>query len=287
MYSYVNNGFFARDLDADDWEFIERLRERGSIAVGIVGDWAPDGSFGYGQNQGYAFEEEREFWENPWPVERYTVNRTAVVRPLLYAEKPEVVRARKEKRARDKALLATTLKAEREEWNRQQKERQLHQLQAVIDDHEWDRAAPKPKFGKVVNRHFIPQWKLDEERRKRLPQSKRAKAAKYELRTRRRLELERVREANAAAQTEDAREKLRQRWHAERVATAQTTVFVAKNIKEGLKRKIFAAMDAELRAVWTINALMLKTGTHEVYRELLIQCCREIIADGYCDRAAA
>lgn len=143
LFNYVNNGFFARGLDADDHAFLEHVRECGSANGQVPSEYAFGG-----------FSEEMDFWTHPFSTEPFPVQHEIFLRrsPFLSDEQR---RAKQEKRARDKALMAAELEREQREWEQTQRERQAKLLQTILDDVEWEKANPrKPK-----SRFYVPEWK--------------------------------------------------------------------------------------------------------------------------------
>ena len=173
LHSLVRSGFFARDLDADDHEFLEYVKVRG-IANGSL------------PNTSIVSLEELEFWDLPYG-EAPGVQRKAGPVPLRMrpAESPEqramrqartsAWHARRIIRAEERAIAEAEMARERAEWEKANEKRKL---QETISDAEWEAAAPrKPvplrfakkrvaSFGKTVGRHYVPQWKVDEQLRR-------------------------------------------------------------------------------------------------------------------------
>lgn len=165
IYSVLINGFMARELDADDHEFLEQVRVRG-IANGEL------------PNTSLASMEELEFWQLPY-VEAPEVERrqgpmpTRGTRPVETLEQRQLRfartnawHARREIRKAERAIADAEMARERAEYEAA-KERRLRQ--DLMSDAEWNAAdpfkrkrAPKLQFGKTIDRHYIPQWKLDE-----------------------------------------------------------------------------------------------------------------------------
>jgi len=63
LFKYVANGFFARPLDADDFDFLEHVKVRG-IANGSEA------------NNHEVFLEELEFWQSPYAIASDVERRT-------------------------------------------------------------------------------------------------------------------------------------------------------------------------------------------------------------------
>jgi hypothetical protein len=183
LFSYVNNGFFARGLDADDIAFIEGVRERGSIACGTLGQLEPNAVA-----HGPVLAEELDFWENRWGVEPEVERVFAQPRwQSTYHSHDEYLKAvarRRALREHEKKISAEELAREQRAWNEQQKqlakERDQRQMRMAQADIEWEKAHPtKVKNYKNLapyepsitsekkitrsERHYVPQWKRDEE----------------------------------------------------------------------------------------------------------------------------
>ncbi len=199
LHSYVVNGFFARDLDAEDWAFIERVRERGCVPSGSLAQLAPTPcTFSDDVIPRVALIEEMDFWQQPYAVDKITVRRSGPVpkpQRQLPGTTPEAI-ARKERRE----MLAEARAAE----ERRAEERRIEQLRRDI---EWEKAAPpKLVFGKVdKKRRYIPQWKVDE-----LDAQKRAKIKEAEAQKQRwRAELALKQAAKALKRHEQAANALK------------------------------------------------------------------------------
>lgn len=160
LVSYASSGFLSRHLDAEDVAFVERIRERGYVACGSLGQIVPTTYADDVVHRSAVFEEETEFWRAPYALERSIWRRTG---PFL----------RTPARAPGTTPFAIKRKQDREEVKATQEEeqRKLDQLKREREeqqrrrDAEWDAAAPKAApFGKTRGRHFVPQWKIDEQR---------------------------------------------------------------------------------------------------------------------------
>jgi len=253
LYSLMHNGFWARDLDADDHAFLEYVKARG-IANGTL--CCTD----------TVSLEELEFWQRPYTIQPDIVRKAGPV--PIRARPPETPEQREQRLARssrwwarrairehEKAIAAAELEREQREHEQAKERRKLRER---ITDAEWNAAAPtrEIRFGKVEGRHFVPQWKLDErgelnkadERARR----KREKVAR-EARARRR--------EQKAREAQEHRERLEQqaREAAEREATAfaqdafnrAARQELARREREQIEREQIAAervaLEAEVR----------------------------------------
>jgi hypothetical protein len=154
LHNLTINGFYARELDADDHAFLERVKVRG-IANGDL------------PNVNTVLVEELDFWHLPYTVDR-SIKRRAGPVPLRVGETPERREARlrstaewhkrRAERERDNAIAAAELAREKREWEEAEVRRRVR---LAVSDAEWKAAAPR-KFGKVEKRHYVPQWKIDE-----------------------------------------------------------------------------------------------------------------------------
>jgi hypothetical protein len=135
LHHIAVNGFFARDLDADDHAFLEYVRVRG-IANGTL------------DNQDAYSLEEMAFWQSPYTLDQAIARRHGPV--PMRSKRPEPTleqtfrkaqyRARLAQRVADKALAKAELERENEQWRAQQRKRELR---AIISDHEWELFGPK------------------------------------------------------------------------------------------------------------------------------------------------
>lgn len=182
IWSFLNNGFLGRDLDADDIAFIETIREHGCIACGSLAEPTPTHcTYSDDVIHRVALLEEMDFWESPYALDGDIVRRSGPLRRPL--ARPYGATPYAEKRKRDilaRKEMQAILEAEQKAWEEQRIKRELQRRQADID---WEKAAPKRKrkrkFGDVRHRHYIPQWRVEEEHEEklRITQAERAAAA--------------------------------------------------------------------------------------------------------------
>ena len=153
--SLVRSGYFGRYIDADDRQFLEYVQRCG-LANGNL------------PSVGVVLLEELEFWHFPYSVAPGIERR--VGRRPRQSETPETAERRKARtnewharriiRENQKAIADAELKRERAEWDAAQKRRKLRDL---VSDAEWDAAAPsRASFGATIDRHHVPEWKLEE-----------------------------------------------------------------------------------------------------------------------------
>lgn len=274
LHNLVINGFYARDVDADDLEFLEYVRHRGSA----------NGSLPSSES---VLLEELEFWNLPYAVAPDIERRVGPKpRPVMTAEQRAMQQARVSlwhaRRAiakHERAIADLELKREQEEWQKKNEKRKLREL---LSDAEWDAAAPrKASFGTTVGRHHVPQWKLDENQAVIDAETKARKKAAAVAKAKH--ETEQVREA--AKKALEAVEK-----HNEEIAKARETIAGATKMQQELnaqpplppinemKPKILRLMKGDLSHVWTIDKVIRLIGCDD--REFVRQCIRELIMEG-------
>jgi hypothetical protein len=121
-------------------------------------------------NNHEVFLEELEFWESPYTVAPDAERRAGPL-PAPEPKTPEELimrearsnlwRARRDLRAHERAMAEEALAREQAEWDKAHEKRKSREL---ISDIEWEKADPKGQkiFGKTIDRHYVPQWKLDQ-----------------------------------------------------------------------------------------------------------------------------
>lgn len=298
----VNNGFWARYLDADDLDFLEYVKKRG-VANGDV------------QSTTSVLLEELEFWRTPYTVAPDVVRRIGRPPRSPNVETPEqrelrlartsAWHARRALRRAEKEIADKELERERIEWEVADKRRRLRDL---IGDREWDEAAPvKRAFGKTHKRHYVPQWKLDEEgvekyetndeRYARLNRNERFARAKAEAESRL-AEAEKAK-AELHAQTEAATGKANEQSEAA-IKQAKETIDHALRYalelgpnfgkpviypdNDTLKRAILKLIEGTAPYVWTEGRICNSLGCHDVDR---IRVCVKELLDEHKLRTAA
>jgi hypothetical protein len=239
-HSLVINGFYTRELDADDFAFLEYVKRRG-VANGSL------------PSSNVVLLEELQFWHLPYTVmprvERQIGRAPRLVdhddyRAMKRAKR-DAWHAQRLIREQQKAIAAAELEREQREWDEAQQKRKAREL---ISDAEWEAAAPhKAAFGKTVNRHYVPKWKLDELHRVKTE----ARAVSVAKAARRRHQQE-VREAAVAArvqakQREHERQLLQEAEAAVRAqAEEQARAIIAAREQRDLELK--SARKTEARA---------------------------------------
>jgi hypothetical protein len=193
VWSLMHNGFYTRALDADDFAFIEGIRERGCIGNGPIADSPP------------ALIEELGYWERHWDVEdgfERRIGRNIEQREARREARRlqlEAMRAKrlaeKAKRLADNAMAAAELEREEREWQLKQealvREREERLKQTMLADLEWEAAGdyydyigkssplrgghpfvhddyePRPRkqrrSSKYWQRHYVPEWKREQD----------------------------------------------------------------------------------------------------------------------------
>ena len=172
MTWYVSNGFFARDLDADDWQFVEHVR-----SCGIANGQEPSAnSF---------LLEEQEYWAYPYSVDHSVTRRVGPIKPVVYLPDPDAA-ARRAKRIANKRSLEQARAEAQAEWDEQQarlayerEQRLLRTMEAdLLWENEHSRAsnlnddesfAPSEDYVQryrssrysfdLPARHYVPEWR--------------------------------------------------------------------------------------------------------------------------------
>src|SRR5262245_1751940 len=140
MIAYTNNGFFERDLDAEDWAFIEHIRERGSVGCGAIGSsaWGPPSY--YTRDRHPVLPDELDYWTQPFSIAPGPAPRqVVVVKPL-----PKDVAERKAylaKRRADKEAAKRELRLARQQWEAEQRKLEQERLERIkrwgLEEVEW------------------------------------------------------------------------------------------------------------------------------------------------------
>ena len=283
LWNLAASGYFARGLDADDHEFLEKVRVRG-IANGEL------------PNTTAVLIEELDFWHLPYAVEHGIARKAGPV-PLRTPETPEQ-RALREAKSRAwharRALAKTNKEIAEAELERERREHAeanaRRKMREKISDREWEAAAPKRKrwvpssrarvgypwrgrrqFGKVVDRHYVPQWKVDDD-------TKRAKVAAARLRA-----IERQKNDERKA----ARERMAQKAQ-EAIRQAEQAVKTLEQVRRDLwytpmdvgnyKQTILTLLRNSGPYVWTVETVMRSTGCHD--EAFVRKCLTEMMRDG-------
>jgi hypothetical protein len=205
LHSLARSGFFSRRIDADDRQFLEYVRKCG-VANGSL------------PNSGAVLLEELEFWHFPYSVapgierrvgKRPREEESQEARSLRQA-RSRALHARRIIRENEKAIAEAELAREHREWEAAEQKRRVREL---ITDAEWEAAAPAhARFGTTIERHHVPQWKLDEGREELEREQELEQKRKHELQER---ELERRKQEQEQEQLEQEQELERRRQEQE------------------------------------------------------------------------
>jgi hypothetical protein len=262
-HSLVINGFYTRELDADDFAFLEYVKKCG-VANGSL------------PSSNVVLLEELQFWHLPYTVmPRFDRQIGRTPRLVDHDDYRAMKRAKRDAwhaqrliREQQKAIAAAELEREQREWEAAQQKRKAREL---ISDAEWEAAAPrKVSFGKTVDRHYVPQWKLDELHRAKTE----ARAVSVAKSARRRHQQE-VREAAAAA-----RARAKQREH-ERQLLQEAEAAVRAQAEEQA-RIILAAReqrDRELQSARKAEAVARRSQSRSQQQAEAIIAARKAIDD--------
>jgi hypothetical protein len=181
----IGSGFYARDLDADDVAFIERVRETGCIACGSLADVVPT----YVTDLDYRSHrliEELDFWHFPYAIDP-SVERRQSGAAERKAERERllggrVVLARKQQhREAERAATKAELAREEADWAAQKaalaKERERRLKQTMEADAEWEASRPHPtenpapykpeRRERHMSRFYQPIWATEEYEKER------------------------------------------------------------------------------------------------------------------------
>lgn len=176
-YKYRQNGYFARYLDADDYAFLEHVRQRG-IANGDL----PTDTNAF-------LLEELGFWHYPYAVDHTVQRRQGEGKLSRYklAIIPDADEAaRQAKRNRDRQLLKAEKAAVQKAWDDERKklirEREERIKRERETDLEWNEAVDNSMGSRwdLPLRHYVPHWKRDEWARKDREAAQRASRKKRE-----------------------------------------------------------------------------------------------------------
>ena len=155
LHSLARSNYFAQRLDWDDIRFLEYVKKTGVANGSVPGSNA-------------VLLEELEFWRGPYTIQP-NVDRHFGRRPIPQ-ETPEQFAARQARsnrwhaqriiRENERAIAAAELAREQREHEAALAKKKARE---VVTDAEWEAAAPEhAPFGGVKGRHYVPQWKLDD-----------------------------------------------------------------------------------------------------------------------------
>jgi hypothetical protein len=308
LLKYVNNGFFARDLDADDVAFIEQIRERGCVPCGSLAHLAPTHcTHSDDVVHRSALIEEMDFWRSPYAVDKEIVRRSG---PVLRKPRPlPGTTPHAEQLRKNRELLAA---AQAEEH-----QRLVHkQIEQLLRDIEWERASAP--FGRVVNRHYVPQWQLDEridaknerakkwfgetklaiktrrdeeEQRRRYEdeqqqRDKDEKRQRYEDQQQRQRDEEEQRQRNKDEQRRRALAEHRETLERLRQMVPHPVPIKSIDPQRGfVKGRIMAILRDAFPNMVTLDALHI--AMPDVDKELVMQCAEEMAGNGRIKKAAS
>jgi hypothetical protein len=269
LHNLVISGFYARDLDADDFAFLEHVRKCGSANGSLPGS-------------GAVLLEELEFWNLPYTLAPDVTRRVGPVpRPVPTPEERAIRQARysvwhakRVIRENERAIAEAELERERIEFERTKIRREWRER---LNDAEWEAANPA-NFHSRQGRFHVPHWKVEAE----LDAAKVAKDAMLEKR-----------KAAAEAKREAARERDRLRRQ-KIINDARATVARVTSKQQqwaeaaafhrrypdafDLKRKIVALIRGSAPYFWTREELMRATGCDNL--ELLNVCLDQLADEG-------
>lgn len=301
LHSLARSNFFSRRIDADDRQFLEYVHKHG-IANGNL------------PNNSAVLLEELEFWHFPYSVapgverrigKRPREEESQEARSLRQA-RSNAWHARRIIRKNEKAIAETELARERREWEAAEQKRKVREL---ISDAEWEAAAPAhAKFGKTLERHHVPQWKLDEEReelereqeqkqereqeRKKRQEREREQALEQERKREQLARLDQELEQERKREHEQELERKQEREREQAIAQARQTLADANVAKLNLapiaahpyptpatlKIAIVTLIKSVPNRHWMLEELTRALGCND--SALMNQCVDELIRDG-------
>jgi hypothetical protein len=247
-----------------------------------------------------ALIEEMDFWRSPYAIDKEIVRRSG---PVLRKPRPlPGTTPHAEQLRKNRELLAA---AQAEEH-----QRLVHkQIEQLLRDIEWERASAP--FGRVVNRHYVPQWQLDEridaknERAKKwFGETKLAiKTRRDEDQRQREEDREALKRAHQQALAKETLERLRlddQQQQERRRALAEHRETLERlrqmmphpvptesiNPQRGfVKGRIMAILRDAFPNMVTLDALHI--AMPDVDKELVMQCAEEMAGNGRIKKAAS
>lgn len=160
LHSLARSNYFAQRLDADDRQFLEYVKRHGSANGNLPGNSA-------------VLLEELEFWHLPFTVAPGVERRVGKRPRLVETEEASSARqlrtnawhARRAIKEQEKKIAEAELEREKIAWENANRERRRREL---MSDLEWEAfAPPRKKWGAIIDRHYVPQWKLDERRERK------------------------------------------------------------------------------------------------------------------------
>jgi hypothetical protein len=248
LHKYATNGFFARDLDADDFAFIEGIRERGYVACGSLGLPVPTQcTYSDDVNHRVGLEEETEFWKRPYPVDQVVVRRSGPVRPG--STRPTGMTPAAIRLHENRKLLAK----ERADEAQRLLDRQIEQIRRDI---EWEKAQPDKKRTQL---HRAPDKKPT------------------------RLHVDTPAEASAKACAKELRDEKQSRLRAKQMRAEAAAAIKLADValaarRQNLQAQIMAIMRRAFPNPVTIEMLMASTQCQDM--DFMVSCANELITAG-------
>ena len=296
LHNLTVSGFYTRELDADDFEFLEQVKTRG-IANGTL------------PCTNTVLLEELEYWHLPYAID-WTIKRTHGPVPTRgKGETPELKairiaawKARNAERLANKAISEAEMEREQAQWEADRARRKWRQINT---DAEWDAADPARKAktasgsasGKrkliryagsdgINPRYYVPEWKREEERAKQA----RAQADADARAALREAAIAERRAERAAAARKEAEEQLAA-VKTERAAHIQAKLdrlarqeavyqgFDPVEI-EATKKAIGTMIRTTYPAVWTPEELTRALGLAPEKLQFVVFCAEAMVKDG-------
>lgn len=303
LHHLAVSDFYARELDADDHEFLEYVKCRG-IANGTL------------PCTNTVLLEELEYWHLPYAVD-WTIKRTHGPVPMRgkgetaesRAVRIAAWKARNAERLANKAISDAEMEREQAEYDAARARRKWREINI---DAEWEAADPNRKAksasGSVSgkggrrklirfagsdnrnSRYYVPQWKIDEQNAKKAERDIWAVAVRVERdakRAERRAAAATARVERAMAAGQDAEAQLAA-IKAERAARLKASLERIERRNEGhdpveveaTKKAIASMIRMTFPAVWTPERLTQVLGLAPEKLDLVVFCAEAMVRDG-------
>jgi hypothetical protein len=285
LHGLAVSGFYARDLDADDHEFIEQVKSRG-IANGTLA------------NNRTVLLEELEYWHLPYAIDWSIARRHGPVAMRGQGETPESRDARikawtkrNAERLANQKVADAELAREQAEWDAERAKR-LHR--ALFGDAEWEAADPKNKAnGKYIrrklipyvganpgdSRYYVPQWKIEEQRAKEA--KKQAKQQRAIADAKKQAEQAKQRAADALKVRQQAEAELaavkRDQAERQRIEQERASGYDYDEVR-ATRNAIAKLIRMTYPTIWTPERLTSALGLSDV--QLVVHCAQGMVRDG-------
>lgn len=271
LHNLAISGFYARDLDADDHAFLERVRERGCVDCGSLA-WPCSTTCSYSdQLIGHTVPSDEQVFR---PMEQSRDAASDAEFARLCREELEARRSMAERQA---------AAAERRAQKKAEKAARAEQLRAKAAKRAADKAAREAELERERAAWLAEQERLERERRNRLAQAKQAdieweKSRREQERQTKREAVRRHNEQLMAAQKECepgtcAASTCCPIGVCQRLNNALTRLENERQIKHRILMYVRGSHQA-----WTLEMLSRVTACEDL--AFVERCCNELVASG-------